>query len=151
MNSKSLTGNDTIQIAGRVLVDFADGDVAKLTFPNELVGVKNGKNGNSIFNLNAMGQITEMELRVLRSSSDDSFLNDLLVRMQQDLPSFVLMGGYFVKRVGDGQGNITLDTYICSGGVFTKKVEVAENVEGATDPAVSVYHIKFSNSDRAQF
>lgn len=151
MNSFSLTGNDTIQIAGRVLTDFADGDVAKLSFPNDLVAVKNGKNGNAIFNLNAMGEQADLELRVLRSSPDDAFLNDLLVRMTQDLPTFTVMSGYFVKRVGDGKGNVTQDTYITSGGVFQKKVDVAENVEGATDPAVSVYRIKFSNSDRAQF
>lgn len=151
MNSRSLTGNDTIQVAGRVLTDFADGTVATLSFPNELVAVKNGKNGNAIFNLNAMGQQADLELRVLRGSPDDSFLNDLLVTMEKDLPTFVLMDGYFVKRVGDGKGNVAQDTYITSGGVFTKKVEVSENVEGATDPAVSVYAIKFSNSDRARF
>ena len=43
MSSASLTGNDTIQVAGRNLVNLADQDVAKLTFPNELVGVKVGK------------------------------------------------------------------------------------------------------------
>lgn len=151
MPSASLTGNDTIQVAGRTLANFGDGDVAKLTFPNELIGVKVGKNGNSVFNLNATGQLAELELRVLRASADDSFLNNLLVQMKSDLPSFVLMPGYFVKRVGDGNGGIQNDTYILAGGVFAKNVEVAENVEGATDPALSIYHLKFSNSDRAQF
>jgi len=151
MPSSSLTGNDTIQIAGRTLVNFGDGDVAKLTFPNDIVGIKVGKNGNSIFNINATGQLAELELRVLRGSDDDSFLNALIIQMTQDLPSFVLMAGYFVKRLGDGNGNISNDTYILNGGVFSKKVEVTENVEGATDPALSIYRLKFSNSDRAQF
>lgn len=151
MNAFSLTGNDTILIAGRILTDFADGDVAKVTFPNDLIAVQNGKNGNAIFNLNALGQQAEVELRVLRSSSDDAFLNDLLVRMEQDLPTFPLMNGYFVKRVGDGQGNVTRDTYIGQGGVFTRKVDVSENVQGATDPAVSLYRLKYSQFDRAQF
>jgi hypothetical protein len=151
MNTRSLTGNDTIQIAGRVLTDFAEGDIAKLSFPNELVAVKNGKNGNSIFNLNAMGQIGDLDLRIIRGTADDAFLNGLLVLMTQDLPTFVLMAGYFVKRVGDGTGAVASDTYILSGGVFTKKVEVSENVEGGTEPAVAVYHLRFSNTDRAQF
>lgn len=151
MPSASLTGNDTIQIAGRTLVNFGDGDVAKLTFPNDIVGVKVGKNGNSIFNINATGQMAELELRMLRGSSDDSFLNALLIQMTRDLPSFILMTGYFVKRLGNGNGAIANDTYILSGGVFAKKVEVAENVEGATDPAISIYRLRFSNSDRAQF
>lgn len=151
MNSVSLTGNDTIQIAGRVLTNFADGDVAKLTYNNDLVAVKNGKNGNAIFNLNAMGEQADLEVRVLRGSSDDSFLNNLLIAMRRDLPSFVLMQGYFVKRVGDGKANVKSDTYLCEGGVFLKHVDVSENVEGGTDPAVCVYRIKFSNTDRAQF
>lgn len=151
MASASLTGNDTIQIAGRTLVNMADGEVAKLTFPNELVAVKTGKNGNSIFNLNASGQQAELVLRVLRGSADDSFLNGLLKTMRNDLPGFTLMTGYFVKRVGDGKGNVASDTYLLGGGVFTKQVEVAENVEGGTDPAVCVYNLKFSNSDRARF
>jgi len=71
--------------------------------------------------------------------------------MRNDLPSFTLMAGYFVKRVGDGKGNVSSDTYLLNGGVFTKQVEVSENVEGGTDPAVCVYHLKFSNSDRARF
>lgn len=150
-NSASLTGNDTIQIAGRNLVNFADGDVIKITFPNDLVAVKTGKNGNSIYNLNATGRQCEAELRVLRASPDDAFLNSLLTAMRNDLPSFALMAGYFVKRIGDGNGAIAFDTYLMSGGVFTKQVEAAENVEGATDPAVAIYHLKFSNSDRAQF
>lgn len=151
MSSATLTGNDTIQIAGRTLVNLADQDTGKLTFPNELVGVKVGKNGNAMFNLNASGQLCELILRVLRGSADDSFLNNLLVLMTTDLPSFPLMDGYFVKRLGDGNGNIRNDTYLLGGGVFTKKVEVSENVEGNTDPAVALYTIKFSNSDRAQF
>lgn len=151
MNSFSLTGNDTIQLFGRVLRDFADGNVASMEFPNELIAVRNGKNGNAIFNLNAQGQQGVLTVRVLRASPDDAFLNDLLVRMEQDLPSFELGDGYFVKRVGDGQGNVTSDTYLATGGAFQKKVPVAENVEGATDPAVSVYVLIFSNVDRAQF
>jgi hypothetical protein len=151
MSSATLTGNDTIQVAGRNLVNFGDGDVAKLTFPNDLVGAKVGKNGNAIFNLNASGQLCDLELRVLRGSSDDSFLSNLLILMTTDLPSFPLMAGYFVKRLGDGNGNIKNDTYLLGGGVFTKKVEVSENVEGNTDPAIALYRLKFSNSDRAQF
>lgn len=151
MSTASLSGSDTIQIAGRNFTALADGDVCKLSYPNDLVGVKTGKNGNSIFNLNSTGRQVDVELRVLRGSADDSFLNGLLTSMIADLPSFVLMPGYFVKRIGDGNGGVTSDTYLMNGGVFTKGVDAAENVEGATDPAVSLYRFKFTNSDRAQF
>lgn len=149
MPTYSLTGNDTVQIAGRTLTNFGDGDVLKLTFSNELVAVKTGKNGNSIFNLNATGQQCDVILRVLRGSGDDRFLQGLLTQMITDLPSFVLMPGYFVKRIGDGIGGVRRDTYLLSGGVFVKGVEAAENVEGATDPAISIFPLKFSNATRA--
>ncbi len=145
----ALTGNDTIQIGGRVLKNFGDGDVAKVAFPNELVAVKTGKNGNSVFNLIASGQQSEVELRVIRGSADDVFLNSELATMRADLPSFELLDGYFVKRIGDGQGHVTFDTYILSGGVFTKIPEAAENTEGATDPALAIYRLKFANAKRA--
>lgn len=145
----ALTGNDTIQVGGRVLKNFGDGDVAKLSFPNDLVAVKTGKNGNSIFNLMGSGQQCEVELRVLRGSSDDAFLNQQLNAMRADLPSFSLLPGYFVKRIGDGKGNVTFDTYLLSGGVFTKIPEAAENTEGATDPALSIWRLKYANAKRA--
>lgn len=145
----ALTGNDTIQIGGRVLRNFGDGDVAKLTFPNDLVAVKTGKNGNSIFNLMASGQQSEVELRVIRGSPDDAFLNQQENQMRADLPSFVLLPGYFVKRIGDGKGNVIYDTYLLSGGVFVKLPEASENTEGATDPGLTVWRLKFANAKRA--
>lgn len=145
----ALTGNDTIQIAGRVLKNFGDGDVVKLTFPNDLTAVKTGKNGNSVFNLMASGQQSDVELRLIRGSDDDAYMNGLLAQMRADLPSFELMDGYFVKRIGDGNGNVTFDTYLLAGGVFSKLPEAAENTEGATDPALAIYRLKFANSKRA--
>jgi len=149
MPQVALTGNDTIVVAGRTLINFGDGDVATLEFATDLMGVKVGKYGNSLFALNAMGKVADMVLRVIRGSADDIFLQSLLVALEADPPSFVLLTGLFAKRVGDGQGNITNDSYIAANGVFTKKVAVKENVEGETEQAVSIYHIKFTQVIRA--
>lgn len=149
MSEVSLSGNDTIMIAGRTLSSFADGDVAKLSFPNDLVNMVVGKNGNAIYNLNATGQQADFEVRVLRGSADDRFLNALLLVMINDLPSFVVMPGYFVKRIGNGLGGVRRDTYLLAGGVFVRNVDASENVAGATEPAVSVYRLKFANGNRA--
>lgn len=149
MNSISLTGADTIVIGGRVLTDFADGDVATLAFPNEVMSVKTGKNGNSIFSLNNTGLQCDLSLRVLRGSDDDKFLNAILSDLLNDPPSFVVLDGQFVKRIGDGSGFVTNDTYIVGGGVPTRQVGAAENAEGNTDPAVAVYEFKFTNTRRA--
>lgn len=149
MPSVALTGKDTIQVAGRNLRDFADGDVGKLTFDNDIVGMKTGKNGNTIANGNTMGGQGKLELRLLRGSADDSALSQLLTSQLADLPSFPAMEGYFVKRIGDGAGGVQNDTYLGQFGLFTKIPDAAENVEGATDPAVVIHRITFGNVKRA--
>lgn len=144
----ALSGSDTININNQVLADLADGNCVELTFPNDIANVKTGKNGNSIYGLNESGKQAEAKLRVLRGSADDKFLQNLMAQQQANFAGFPLMTGQFIKKIGDGLGNITSDTYIMSGGVFTKQVEGRMNVEGETEQSISIYTIKFSNSPR---
>ena len=145
----ALTGNDSIIIDGLPL-DFglANGDVGTLTFPNDITSATTGKNGNSIIALNETGKIAELSIRVLRGSSDDKTLNSKFKTMEADLPSFTLMTGSIVKRIGDGISGVTEDTYALSGGTFSKRVETTSNVEGDIEQGVSVYNIRFTNSSR---
>ena len=145
----ALTGNDTIIIDGLPL-DFGltTGDVATLTFPNDITSATTGKNGNSIIALNETGKIAELSIRVLRGSSDDKTLNSKMKTMEADLPSFTLLTGSIVKRIGDGISGVTEDTYALSGGSFSKRVETTSNVEGDIEQGVSVYNIRFTNSSR---
>ncbi len=76
-------------------------------------------------------------------------MNGLLAQQQNNFAGWPLAIGEFVKKLGDGLGNITSDTYVLSGGVFTKQVEAKMNVEGDTEQSVSIYTMKFSNSPRA--
>lgn len=149
MATQSLTGNDTISIDGIPLVDLGDGDVGALTYPNELVGVKTGKNGNSIFALNETGDQADLVIRVLRGSKDDKTLNSRLASMKADFAGFITITGQVIKKVGDGLGNVTNDIYDLSGGVFSKRVETISNVEGNTDQSLAIYNIKFTNSPRS--
>ena len=151
MPQVSLVGNDTIQIQGRILNALADQDNASLTFPNELMSVKTGKNGNSLYAYNNTGEQCELVLRVIRGSTDDKFLNTLLAQMKYDVPSFILLTGRIVKRIGNGLGSITNDTYLLSGGVFTKQVETKSNSEGDTEQSISIYTLKFTLAPRAIF
>jgi len=144
----ALTGNDSIIIDGLPLVDLANGDVGTLTFPNDITSATTGKNGNSIIALNETGKIAELSIRVLRGSSDDKTLNSKFKTMEADLPSFTLLTGSIVKRIGDGSSNVTEDTYALSGGSFSKRVETTSNVEGDIEQGVSVYNIRFTNSSR---
>lgn len=149
MATVAMSGADTISINNRIFSDLADGDAVVLTFPNDIANVKTGKNGNSIYGLNESGRQSEVVIRLVRGSSDDKFMNGLLAQQQNNFAGFPLMIGEFVKKLGDGQGNIAGDTYLTSGGIFTKQVEAKMNVEGDTEQSVAIYRLKFSNSPRA--
>jgi hypothetical protein len=151
MPTVSLTGQDTVFLGGRVFLDFADADNASLTFPNDISAVKTGKNGNSLYALNASGKQADLVLRLIRGSGDDLFLNYLLSVQLFDFPSMVLLNGQFVKRLGNGRGRISSDTYQCTGGIFSKQVEVKSNSEGDTEQSLSIYNLKFSNAERSIF
>lgn len=147
--SVSLTGSDTTIINNTVLSDLGDGDCVNLDFPNEIAALKTGKNGNVIYSFNATGKECVVTLRVLRGSKDDKFLNNLLQIQDGNFASTILMTGEFIKKIGDGEGNITNDTYIMAGGIFSKRVVAKNNVEGDTEQSISIYELKFANAPRA--
>lgn len=149
MPTVALSGSDTININNRVLADLADANCVELTFPTDIANVKTGKNGNSIYGLNESGRQCEVKIKVIRGSSDDKFLNGLLAQQQLNFASTVLIVGQFIKKIGDGQGAVASDTYILSGGIFSKQVEGKTNTEGDTDQSMAMYTLKFSNAPRA--
>lgn len=150
MATVALSGNDTIILNNRLFADLADDNCVEIEFPNDIANVKTGKNGNSIYALNESGKQADMKIRVVRGSSDDKFLNNLLVQQQANFAGTVLLQGQFIKKLGDGSGvGITSDTYILSGGVFTKPVAAKMNVSGDTEQSISIYTIRFANAPRA--
>lgn len=144
----SLTGKDTIILGTRVMKDFATGDTGSLDFPNNVGEIKQGKNGNTIIAYNASGSQCTATLRLMRGSPDDKYLASELRSFKNDPAAYVLMAGEFIKRVGDGAGNITNDVYTFSGGFVQKMPVVKENVEGDTEQAVCIYTLVFTNGDR---
>lgn len=149
MGGASLTGNDTIIVDSRIMRDFSDGDTVVLEFPNNLSENKSGKNGNMIIAYNASGKTVNATLRVLRGSGDDKYLNARLQEYINDPSGFIFVEAEFVKRTGDGQGNITAEVYKLEGGTFQKVPGTKENVSGDTEQAVSTYVITFANSTRS--
>lgn len=144
----AMTGSDTIVVNNRVFNDLATGDCVKLEFPNDIASVETGKDGNSIFSQNQSGRQVNVEIRVLRGSSDDRFLNGLLAQQNLNFAAFPLMVGQFIKKIGDGQGSISPDTYNLSGGVFTKPVPAKTNTTGDVEQSLSIYSLRFSNAPR---
>ena len=148
MATATITGDDTLTLFDRVFTDLADGDTSAITFPNELATVKTGKNKNTIYAKNESGKNADLVLRINRGSSDDRFLQSKLASQNRDFASFTFAEGTFVKRVGDGQGNVSNEVYALRGGVFTREVDGKENVEGDTEQAVAIYNLRFAEVDR---
>ena len=144
----SLNGNDTISINGILQTDLADGDVGTLTFPNEYVTMKQGKNNNTIIAFNAMGQLAELTLRLIRGSVNDQYVNAAYRQFVNSPATFQLLDASIVKLIGDGNGNITTDAYTLTGGVPMAVPEVKSNVEGDTDQGVTMWKIRFAMGTR---
>lgn len=148
MPINAITADDTLTIYGKIITDFADGATSSFAFNNDLVGVKTGKNGNTIFSKNETGNNATAVLRIMRGSSDDRFLQSKMDEVERDFPSVVLAAGEFVKRIGDGNGNVVADVYQLEGGIFVRKVDTQENVEGDTEQGVSIYNLIFAYATR---
>ena len=148
MNSVSLTGSDVIKINNRIFSDLADGDAVTVTFPNDIAAVKTGKNGNAIYAKNETGNQVDVVIRVLRGSNDDRYLNNELTMLKNDFSAYILLNAEFIKKVGDGQGHITNDTYLLTGGIPSKQVEAKTSAEGDTEQSVSIYNLKFAVCER---
>jgi hypothetical protein len=149
MGTFSLLGNDAITVAGRLLTDFGSGEVGKVTYPTELATVKTGKNGNTIYVQNASGFQASLDIKVIRGSGDDKYLNTILKNYREEPVKFVLKDATITKLIGSGTGVVTSDTYQMTGGIPTKQVEVAINTEGDVEQAICTYTFVFSTSERS--
>ena len=149
MGLTTLTGDDVFIINDKPLIlDTANGDIVTIDFPNELVTLTTGKNNNTIYAKNESGSQVDITCRVMRGSSSDKDLNGLLSGQERDFVGFKLMNGAFVKRLGDGNGKVTYDTYNISGMAFTKKSGAKANTDGDSEQAVVVYTMKASLATR---
>lgn len=166
-NTISLSGDDTItlgrggasvgidfQVGGfsagaqvslnggsRVLYDLADGDVGKLTFPNDIVQVTIGKNGNVGAAKNNAGIQAELTLRILQGSSDDAFLTSIYADYINDPVGFRILTGSIARNFGDGHGNVTTVFYDLDAGFIKKDAETVVQSTGAGEQLVSVWTI----------
>lgn len=149
MTTYTLTGDATLTLYDRVMVDLADGDVSTISFPNNLVELKTGKNQNTIYSKNESGNNGELVLRLVRGSSDDRFMQGKLAIQERDFVSTEICNGQLALRMGDGIGGVVSDVYTLGGGVVTKKIEGKDNADGDTSQGVAVYNVKFANVVRS--
>lgn len=149
MATYAITGGDTLTIYDRVLTDLADDDVSTITFPNDLVNMKTGKNRNALYAKNETGNNAQLVLRVLRGSADDRFLQGRVSLQERDFAAQQLAEGTFVKRIGDGTGQLARDVHVLKGGVITRKPDAKENTSGDTVQAVAIYTMMFAEASRS--
>lgn len=148
MSIQSLTGQDVIKVDDRILNDLAQGNCVEISYPDKLADVETGKNGNSIFGANTKGLNVEVKIRLVRGSSDDKYFASRMADQINDFSAFTTLKGQFIKRVGDGQGNLTSDIYQLSGGIFSKQPGAMTNAAGDVEQSVTVYELKFANGTR---
>ena len=150
-----LTGEDTVTItqgsSSYTLANFAEGNVAELTIPNDLADDIIGKDGNAVIAHNAAGLASELDVRVIMSSPDDQKLSAILAAYNNNRNGYVLLGGNFVKLGGDGNGNLNRKTYVTSGGYIKKIPTAVYNVSGDGQQGVVSYKIRFTNTSIPNF
>lgn len=150
MSTIAISGNDSLQIDGRIITDFADQDISKVSFPNDIGMMKVSKNQNAIYALNPTGAVVDMELRLIRSSGDDKYMNSRLQEWISNPAVFILLFSVFTKRIGTGDGTITSDVYQMNGGIFKKIPEAKSNAEGDVDQSVVIYNMMMILNSRSQ-
>lgn len=144
----AVAGNDVLIINGQVFTGYADADAIKLEPQGPIAQMKVSKDGNSIYAMQYSGIVAKLTVRLVRGSFDDQTLNGLLQQWIGDPASFVLMAGSYVKRIGDGKGNITNEVYQLAGGVFESIPAGMSNMDGSTESSVTVYTLLFRNDAR---
>ena len=147
MTQLNITGNDTLTLNSRVIVNYAFDDVSVIAFPNKLVDAKTGKNGNTVYALNSTGFNATLTLKLMRGSPDDIFLRNLIAgsTANADFAATTLLSGNFVKRLGNGAGVVVNDNYTLTGGIIEKIPDTKNNTSGDTEQGTTTYSIFFSN------
>lgn len=157
MGTQSLSGDDTFTMTAanstggsisNVFNNVPHGDFAVLTYPNELVTVKIGKNQNALYAKNVQGDEADLVIRTIRGSYDDKWLNALIESQDLDFASFTTLSAVLAKRIGQGNGSAVQDKTSLRGGVFTKRIEARINVDGDVEQLIAIYSFKFTIPSR---
>ena len=144
-----LTGNDTVTIAkggaSRTIINFAQGAVAQVTFPNNVANTDVAKDGGIIAN-DVKGSQANLVLRILAGTPDDTYFLSELASFIQNPAGYVALNATIIKNFGDGAGNVARRTYTLAGAAVMKNPELTYDVNGDVNQAVNVYTLEFVNT-----
>ena len=132
-----------------ILSDLADGTVAELSAPNELSTTTTGSNGNSLGSHNEPGRQRECTLRVVKGSNDDKRFNKNYNLWKNRDMRFRPLKMTFTKNVAHEDGSVTRDTVECFFGLPSGQPVQMQDTAGNTEQVVSVYMLRFGNSERS--
>lgn len=136
----SLCGKDSLIFDNQTINGLADGDSATLTMGGDISARAVGFNKNMVIAPDLNGYVATLEMRVLKGCDDDKALYAKFKTYEQDPPAYVCSTASLTKRLGDGAGNVTNDTYNLTALHFTAAPTTATiNVNGDTDQVVTVY------------
>jgi hypothetical protein len=141
------SGNDIIEIDDRLITDFADGDVAQLTYPNQKISKFSGDEGNTITVENASGRQAQLQLRILQNSRDYQYLKLRVSQQDADLVSMAKLTAKFTKITGDDAGKVSKDVVNCYGGNFLNGIQFTKGKNGNVEVAVAIFTILFSRAE----
>lgn len=144
----AVAGKDVLIINGQVLSGYADADAIKFEPQGPIAQMKVSKDGNSIYSMQYSGIAGKLTLRLVRGCFDDQTLNGLLQQWIGDPSTFILMSGSYVKRIGDGNGQVLNEVYQLAGGVFEMIPGAVSNMDGSIEQSVTVYNFLFRNDAR---
>lgn len=145
---EAYTSHDIIEVDGEIVTTLGDGDTATITYPNDVMGMKTGKNGNTVAAHNEMGREAELTIRVLKGGYDDKRFNSKHIKWKNRADDFEPMKATFTKVIVTDTG-IANEVTTLKFGIPVRAVETRENVEGDTEQCFSQYTIRFGDSNRA--
>ena len=149
----SYTANDIIVATDHsgdwVLSDFADDTVAELSAPNELSTMTTGYNGNSLGAHNEPGRQRDLTIRIVKGSEDDKRINSNYNLWKNRDRRFRPLTMTFTKNVAHEDGSVTNDKVSCYFGLPTGQPTQMSDMAGNTEQVVSIYTIRFGNSERS--
>lgn len=132
-----------------ILSDFADGTVAELAAPNELSTITTGYNGNSLGSHNEPGRQRDLTLRLVKGSNDDKRLNKAYNMWKNRDMRFRPLKMSFTKYVAHSDDSITVDTVECFFGLPAGQPGQMHDTAGNNEQVISIYSIRFGNSERS--
>lgn len=98
---------------------------------------------------NEPGRQRECTLRIVKAGSDDKRLNKNYNMWKNRDIRFKPLKMRFTKNVGHSDGRLTKDTVECFFGLPAGQPTQSMVMDGNTEQVVSIYMIRFGNSERS--